>query len=796
MPIQSSGQIIKLSDIKNEFNNGGTGVIKLSDYYSNSVKGYTSGVTGIPTINSKISLSQFYGKSKIVDQASLPTIIGNGSTVTFTTLPGNIYYYVFTTGTNSITFSSSITCEVLIVGGGGGGGGGFLGAGGAGGNVYYNNAYTFNTGTYNINIGSGGSGGNGYAYSGGSISGNGNSGGTSNIVLNGTQILYAGGGGSGSSHNVYNWNFAIGGSTSSTIVTNSNSVTTNYSGGPGSCNFSGGFDGGGGAGASQNGGVTNMSNGGNGYQSSITGTSNYYGAGAGGRGNIDTVNIDGLGFNNYGSGGRAGYWDTDSGGSGISGCVIIKFIYNLYSLPTTNLYAQYSGDGPFTSTQWNDISGNLRHIVTFRGTPTKIPFTQGTKGLTGTSSINIINGTYNDGVTLPFALTSASYTIAYMARYIGTTDTTFNRRIFDSNNYNYLWGFWNKTNGCSYNTVSWVANANRKISDSDYWIIGIETEISARYNGYNWTNGTPTRPGLNPIPTINNGIYSGNNSESSNWQVAELIIYNTELTLANQILVEQYLANKYKHFSFSNVVPSNIAFNALTNNTGIYDNWFNIWNSQYYTFINSTWYLSSSLTPFVISGNAVANMNTTNTNGLFGSVDDGNAVLPGYKFNFLGNSYNGNIFLGTNNYLTFGGGSSIYSGFSVSNPPIPGIFFGAFDRHTNWCNYNNFYTNLNGTEIGRIILNTSDYSNRGANLQVEILLIRNTSTTYQYVQFNCNFSNVGGGTWYLKNSSSGVSVTNFSIGSFTSGQSFVFRSDASGNNWEFLNQSRVIYSIM
>ena len=55
MSTPSSG-IIKLSDIKNIFNSTGTGMIKLSDYYSNAIIGYTSGVTGIPLINNPIKI--------------------------------------------------------------------------------------------------------------------------------------------------------------------------------------------------------------------------------------------------------------------------------------------------------------------------------------------------------------------------------------------------------------------------------------------------------------------------------------------------------------------------------------------------------------------------------------------------------------------------------------------------------------------------------------------------------------------------------------------------------------------
>jgi hypothetical protein len=41
---------------------------------------------------------------------------------------------------------------------------------------------------------------------------------------------------------------------------------------------------------------------------------------------------------------------------------------------------------------------------------------------------------------------------------------------------------------------------------------------------------------------------------------------------------------------------------------------------------------------------------------------------------------NPQIFVGTNTYITFGGGSSAYSGLSASNPPYPTIFLGSADH--------------------------------------------------------------------------------------------------------------------
>jgi hypothetical protein len=53
--------------------------------------------------------------------------------------------------------------------------------------------------------------------------------------------------------------------------------------------------------------------------------------------------------------------------------------------------------------------------------------------------------------------------------------------------------------------------------------------------------------------------------------------------------------------------------------------------------------------------------------------------LP-FAFNFLGRNYNGSVFVGANSYVTFGGGSTAWSGFGSRNPPFPTIFIGARDN--------------------------------------------------------------------------------------------------------------------
>jgi len=311
--------------------------------------------------------------------------------------------------------------------------------------------------------------------------------------------------------------------------------------------------------------------------------------------------------------------------SGISGIpnkgnqIKLSHFYNktkIINLPiTSGLYARYTGDGPFTKngnniTQWNDISGLNRHITTYRGAPTQISISKGLYGTIGSTSFNVVNGTTTDGFQLPFSLPQnnnlsvSSYTIAYIARYVGDKNNiTGNNRIFDSTASvgNHIWGFHGNVAGRSHNAnYGWRTYTFNKQSDPNYWIIGVETELSSRFNGIDWTiiNQRPTdsynfpkKSTTTPTFSINYGAYTGdgNSSECSNWQVAELIFYDRELSLSERISVEKFLALKYSHMSFSNVVSSLNDYKLLTNNTGVYSGWYNVWNGFQYAYYNSLW---------------------------------------------------------------------------------------------------------------------------------------------------------------------------------------------------------------
>lgn len=65
-----------------------------------------------------------------------------------------------------------------------------------------------------------------------------------------------------------------------------------------------------------------------------------------------------------------------------------------------------------------------------------------------------------------------------------------------------------------------------------------------------------------------------------------------------------------------------------------------------------------------------------------GGSDDGywTVSLP-FDISFLNTTYN-TVYVGTNSYLTFGAGSSLYSGMSASNPALPKIMISAADNST------------------------------------------------------------------------------------------------------------------
>jgi hypothetical protein len=84
-----------------------------------------------------------------------------------------------------------------------------------------------------------------------------------------------------------------------------------------------------------------------------------------------------------------------------------------------------------------------------------------------------------------------------------------------------------------------------------------------------------------------------------------------------------------------------------------------------------------------------------------GSSDDGYyKITTPFVISFMGQTYS-DVYLGTNAYVTFGGGSSVYNSLGAANPALPGIFINSRDRYLV-----NVYTK---TESNRFIVRYEGY---------------------------------------------------------------------------------------
>ena len=406
-------------------------------------------------------------------------------------------------------------------------------------------------------------------------------------------------------------------------------------------------------------------------------------------------------------------------------------------IKTSSIHAHYTGDGPFIKTgtaitQWNDISGNNNHITKYRGTPVQSTYTGPSCGIIGSSAFNIVSGTFNDGFQLPVKLPD-KYTIAYVARYKGDkNNTTYNRRIFDSDVgvRNYLWGFHGNVAGRTHNgRLGWITTTDYKMSDPNFWLIGIETQLSSRFNGIDFTTNYvrfdnysfPSITGLSPILTINYGYFTGllgNTSETSNWDIAELIIYNSELTEDEKVLLENYLAIKYNHFSFKTVVPLISSYKQLPQ-VATYDEWYNIWNGGQYLYKNLKWYGPGWGSFFTIGSNWYWGYSWLNTNvtSLIGYANRNNRnVIYNWKCPLGGTNLHlicgGGGGGGGGNYGSGGGGGGLVCLLNVKNLSNTKCYF-----------------NIGGAGQGGYYQNTGLYTTSGGDTSLNFIITSNNINT-------------------------------------------------------------------
>ena len=337
-------------------------------------------------------------------------------------------------------------------------------------------------------------------------------------------------------------------------------------------------------------------------------------------------------------------WNTQADGTGTS------YVASNPALVTETPYMWFdAADFDDSTNAWTDSSGNSRSIPgtavtsatagSIRGNPTRTTNAAGANG--ATKSFPAVKGTINDGIVIGNgALTN--YTMCHVARYAGTNKgQIFNGTIAGTS---WFSGFWNTVTGVA-NHQGWIT-ASSGTSDTN-WKIQCDTggsSSSLRSNGVLKSTVANNSTGLPADIAIN--LYGSRTapSQTSDWEVAEFIIYNSVLSDSKIKEIEERLNRKYGVSLFT---PSVHTYTyASTGNITLYAQW----NSTITYDGNGQTSLSSTVPAATTAKGTAANTTLANA---------GTMVKTGYTFAGWNTQVDG---LGTNyssGLTTYQSGGSI-----------------------------------------------------------------------------------------------------------------------------------------
>lgn len=191
----------------------------------------------------------------------------------------------------------------------------------------------------------------------------------------------------------------------------------------------------------------------------------------------------------------------------------------------TGLVGHYTGDS-LSGKTWKDISGNGNNATVNKGKVSNMDW----------NGKKTVKGDVNSGIIFPKSILPSNYTLCYLSRYAGNTKG----RIIQGLGNNWLTGHWNTKSGVAYHE-GWLTS--HKIDNhGSNWVLG--TDQNTLYRSNNVERGKGKSNGKNTQLAVN---ISGQYAEKSDWEIAEIIVYNRHLNASEIKDVEGYLAHKYNH---------------------------------------------------------------------------------------------------------------------------------------------------------------------------------------------------------------------------------------------------------
>jgi hypothetical protein len=210
---------------------------------------------------------------------------------------------------------------------------------------------------------------------------------------------------------------------------------------------------------------------------------------------------------------------------------------------------------------WAAVAGNETATVTWSGTDPSVDTVSNSNG--ATKSFQVVTGSRNVNISYPTdVLNQANYSLITVARWnssstcvAGTVQSPTGRnRIFQGQTGNWLSGFWACTNAVSFHE-NWLTQSNTDTYGNN-WIISTDCGYDATYiNNSNYCSSRYRAQGADVTSVSGNtdgavhhlavngaGTY---NLETSNFQIAEVIVLSRNISILEATKLETYLARNY-----------------------------------------------------------------------------------------------------------------------------------------------------------------------------------------------------------------------------------------------------------
>jgi hypothetical protein len=196
----------------------------------------------------------------------------------------------------------------------------------------------------------------------------------------------------------------------------------------------------------------------------------------------------------------------------------------------SGLYAWYDTSS-FSGSTWSDKTTNARNATVTAGSVSIVS----SAGVNGASkTFNTLQGTTGTTIAWPASVLPSTYTLFHVTRYNGATA----RIVTSATSVNWLSGHWGGYSGVAYHQ-NWITQSSSSVHGAN-WVASTDQNALYRSNGVNRTIGSPGSPSHTQL-IINGSTFA----ELSDFQIAEVIVYDRTLNATEITQTEAYLSNRY-----------------------------------------------------------------------------------------------------------------------------------------------------------------------------------------------------------------------------------------------------------